>query len=148
MSIKPPPGSDEKVPRRTVGNRIGKEILAKNVRKRQLAFPRQILFPANRPTLKLTESIPLSQFSTPSSIVSSLVSLEWNIFLSGTKEDREREREEKFVSQSIKELILSREVYRRGVYRAARRKVERGRGGSGMENAHNGITGSKDAIGK
>lgn len=143
MSIKPPPGSDEKVPRRTVGNRIGKEILAKNVRKRQLAFPRQILFPANRPTLKLTESIPLSQFSTPSSIVSSLVSLEWNIFLSGTKEDREREREEKFVSQSIKELILSR-----GVYRAARRKVERGRGGSGMENAHNGITGSKDAIGK
>lgn len=144
MSIKPPPGSDEKVPRRTVGNRIGKEILAKNVRKRQLAFPRQILFPANRPTLKLTESIPLSQFSTPSSIVSSLVSLEWNIFLSGTKEDRERERErKKFVSQSIKELILSR-----GVYRAARRKVERGRGGSGMENAHNGITGSKDAIGK
>lgn len=143
MSIKPPPGSDEKVPRRTVGNRIGKEILAKNVRKRQLAFPRQILFPANRPTLKLTESIPLSQFSTPSSIVSSLVSLEWNIFLSGTKEDREREREEKFVSQSIKELILSR-----GVYRAARRIVERGRGGSGMENAHNGITGSKDAIGK
>lgn len=143
MSIKPPPGSDEKVPRRTVGNRIGKEILAKNVRKRQLAFPRQILFPANRPTLKLTESIPLSQFSTPSSIVSSLVSLEWNIFLSGTKEDREREREEKFVSQSIKELILSR-----GVYRAARRKVERGRGGSGMENAHNGITGSKDTIGK
>lgn len=95
MSIKPPPGSDEKVPRRTVGNRIGKEILAKNVRKRQLAFPRQILFPANRPTLKLTESIPLSQFSTPSSIVSSLVSLEWNIFLSGTKEDREREREKK-----------------------------------------------------
>lgn len=123
MSIKPPPGSDEKVPGRTVGNRIGKEILAKNVRKRQLAFPRQILFPANRPTLKLTESIPLSQFSTPSSIVSSLVSLEWNIFLSGTKEDREREREEKFVSQSIKELILSR-----GVYRAARRKVERGGG--------------------
>ena len=101
MSIKPPPGSDEKVPGRTVGNRIGKEILAKNVRKRQLAFPRQILFPANRPTLKLTESIPLSQFSTPSSIVSSLVSLEWNIFLSGTKEDRERERErEKSLSRS------------------------------------------------
>lgn len=58
------------------------------VRKRQLAFPRQILFPANRPTLKLTKSIPLSQFSAPSSIVPSLVSLEWNIFLSGTKGDR------------------------------------------------------------
>lgn len=32
------------------------------------------------------------------------------------------------------------------MYRAAHRKVERGE--SGMENAHNGITGSNDAIGK
>lgn len=144
MSIKPPSKRfDEKVPR-PVGNRIGKEILTPSSWT-STRIPRQILFPANRPTLKLTKSIPLSQFSTPSSIVSPLVSLEWNIFLSGTKGESERERERGKVCLTVDKGVDFIERNTRG---CIERRVEKSGKKSGMENAHNGITGSNDAIGK